>query len=104
MAAQLVVGAFLPSDPNDLGGSPNHITSRIVALGLVVLFTTPLQAMGEEYAFRGYAMQAFGSLSRRPSFAIVVTATLFALAHGIQNAPLFLDRFTFGLIAGYLVY
>jgi hypothetical protein len=28
---------------------------------------------------------------------------LFALAHGLQNAPLFLDRFTIGLMAGYVV-
>jgi membrane protease YdiL (CAAX protease family) len=104
MLAQVVVGALLPSDPNDLDASPNHITSRIVALGLVVLFTTPLQAIGEEYAFRGYAMQAFGSLSRRPWVAIGVSALLFAFAHGVQNAPLFLDRFTFGLMAGYVVY
>jgi membrane protease YdiL (CAAX protease family) len=104
MVAQLVVSALLPSDPNDLDASPNHITSRIVALGLVVLFTTPLQAIGEEYAFRGYAMQAFGALSRRPWVAIVISGLLFALAHGIQNAPLFLDRFTFGLMAGYVVY
>jgi membrane protease YdiL (CAAX protease family) len=103
MAAQLIVGAVLPNDPNDLGASPNHITSRIVGLGLVVLFTTPLQAMGEEYAFRGYAMQAFGSLTRRPWVAIILSATLFALAHGVQNAPLFLDRFAFGLMAGFVV-
>jgi membrane protease YdiL (CAAX protease family) len=104
MLAQGVVGTLLPNDPNDLDASPNQITSRIVALGLVVLFTTPLQAIGEEYAFRGYAMQAFGALSRRPWVAIVISAVLFALAHGIQNAPLFLDRFTFGLMAGYVVY
>jgi len=101
--AQVVVGALLPTDPNDLGSSPHHLTSRLVGLGLVVLFTTPLQAIGEEYAFRGYAMQAFGALTRRPWFAIVLSAALFALAHGIQNAPLFLDRFTFGLMAGYVV-
>jgi membrane protease YdiL (CAAX protease family) len=103
MFAQLVVGALLPTDPNDLGASANHITSRIVALGVVVLFTTPLQAIGEEYAFRGYAIQAFGALTRRPWIAIVISAGLFALAHGIQNAPLFLDRFAFGLMAGYVV-
>lgn len=103
MIAQLVVGAFLPSDPNDLGASPNHITSTIVALGVVVLLTTPLQAIGEEYAFRGYANQAFGALTRHPWIAIVMSATVFALAHGLQNAPLFLDRFAFGLMAGYVV-
>lgn len=104
LVAQLVVGSLLPTDPNDLGASPNHLTSRVLGLGLVVLLTTPLQAIGEEYAFRGYAMQAFGAWSRRPWVAILVSAVLFAVAHGIQNAPLFLDRLTFGLMAGYVVY
>jgi membrane protease YdiL (CAAX protease family) len=104
MLAQLFVGVLLPTDPNDLGASPNHITGRIVGLGLVVLLTTPLQAIGEEYAFRGYAMQAFGALTRCPWFAIVLSGVLFALAHGVQNAPLFLDRLAFGLMAGYVVY
>jgi membrane protease YdiL (CAAX protease family) len=103
MFAQLVLGAILPSDPNNLDSSPNHLTGRLVAIGLVVLFTTPLQAIGEEYAFRGYAMQAFGALTRRPWIAILLSATLFALAHGVQNAPLFLDRLAFGLMAGYVV-
>jgi membrane protease YdiL (CAAX protease family) len=102
--AQIIVGALLPSDPNDLGASANGITSKVVALAVVILLTTPLQAMGEEYGFRGYLMQAFGALTRRPWIAVVVSAALFALAHGIQNAPLFLDRFAFGLMAGYLVF
>ncbi len=33
----------------------------------------------------------------------MVTAGLFALAHGTQNFPLFFDRFAFGLIAAWLV-
>ena len=103
MVAQLVVGALLPSDPNGLDSSPNHLTGTLVAIGVVVLFTTPLQAIGEEYAFRGYALQAFGALTRRPWVAILLSATLFALAHGVQNAPLFLDRLAFGLMAGYVV-
>lgn len=117
--AQLVVGTLLPSDPAGVGGPANHLTSRLVALGVVILLTTPLQAIGEEYAFRGYAMQAFGSfaswlgerlgLKARPArlvaeaTAILLSATLFALAHGIQNAPLFLDRLSFGLMAGFVV-
>ncbi|MCZ4498321.1 MAG: family intrarane metalloprotease [Marmoricola sp.] len=101
--AQILVGALLPDDPNDLSGSANEITGRILALGLVVLLTTPFQAMGEEYAFRGYLMQGFGALTRRPWVAVVLSAALFALAHGVQNAPLFLDRFSFGLMAGYIV-
>ncbi len=102
--AQLVVGVFLPGDVDELTGAVNHVNREMVILAVVVLLTTPLQAIGEEYAFRGYAMQAFGSLTRSPWFAILLSATLFALAHGVQNAPLFLDRFTFGLMAGYLVH
>jgi membrane protease YdiL (CAAX protease family) len=104
LVAQVVVGALLPQDPNDLGGGLNEFTPRLVALAVVILLTTPLQAMGEEYAFRGYAMQAFGSLTKQPWVAIVLTSVLFALAHGVQNVPLFLDRFVFGLMAGFVVW
>lgn len=104
LLAQLIVGSFLPSDPNGLSSHPNPVTGKLVALGLVILFTTPLQAMGEEFGFRGYALQAFGSLTKSPWFAIVLSAALFTAAHGTQNIPLLADRFAFGLLAGYLVY
>jgi len=120
IAAQLIVGALLPGDPNDLGTGANKITGTLIAMAVVVALTTPFQAMGEEYVFRGYLQQAFGSLSSRIAelldappararnigvgTAIVASATLFALAHGVQNAPLFVDRFTFGALAAYLVY
>lgn len=119
IVASIVVSAFLPSDPNDLGASANEWTGRMTAIAIVVLLTTPLQAMGEEYLFRGYLMQAIGSfwswvcevlgISVRNSrtvgitVAIVATSLLFAIAHGAQNWPLFLDRFAFGLMAGYVV-
>ena len=102
--AQLVVGSFLPGDPNDLGTGANKVTGTLIAMAMVVLLTTPFQAMGEEYAFRGYLQQAVGSLTQRPWTAILVSGTLFALAHGVQNGPLFVDRFTFGVLAAYLVY
>ena len=103
IGAQLLVGSLMPSNPDDLGGTANHVDARLVGLALVVLLSTPLQAMGEEYVFRGYLTQAFGALTRNPWIAIVISSTLFALAHGVQNAPLFLDRFAFGLMAGYVV-
>jgi membrane protease YdiL (CAAX protease family) len=89
-------------DPG-LGSEVNEITGKTVALIVVVLLTTPLQAAGEEYAFRGYLLQAVGALSRRSWVAILVSATLFAMAHGLQNPPLFFDRFMFGAIAAWLV-
>lgn len=72
---------------------------------LAVLLTSPLQAAAEEYFFRGYLMQALGSLVRTPWFGIVASAALFALFHGTQqNVPLIVDRFAFGVLAGYLVW
>jgi membrane protease YdiL (CAAX protease family) len=102
LIASLLVSALLPHNPNDVG-EPNEITGRLIATGIVILLTTPLQALGEEYAFRGYLMQAFGSLTRSRVVALLVTSLLFALAHGAQNFPLFFDRFAFGLMAGLVV-
>lgn len=104
LVAQFIVGMLVPDSANpemDLAVEP--WTGTTVALAVVILLTTPLQAAGEEYAFRGYLLQAVGSLSNRRWVALVVTATLFAIAHGFQNPPLFFDRFMFGLIAGWLV-
>ena len=118
--SQLVVGSFLPGDPNDLEHAANTITGTLVAMAVVVALTTPLQAIGEEYVFRGYLLQAVGSLASRlgevldarPEVsrrigvwsAILVSGALFGLAHGVQNAPLYADRFAFGVMAAYLVY
>jgi len=120
LLAQLAVGAALPTDADDIGGHLQSVTGTMIALALVVLVTTPLQAMGEEFGFRGYAMQAFGALgdglARRLGLgartaervaivaAVIFSSVIFALAHGTQNFPLFFDRLAFGLLAGYLVY
>lgn len=104
MVAMIVVGAFLPGDPAGIEGSLNKVTGTTIALGVIILLTTPFQALSEEYVFRGYLMQAFGSLSRSPWVAIIVTSALFAVAHGVQNVPLFVDRFAFGLMAGIVVW
>ena len=103
LLVSVAVSAFLPGNPNGVTGKPNEMTGRLIATGIVILVTTPLQALGEEYAFRGYLMQAFGSLTRSRVVAVLVTSGLFALAHGTQNAPLFIDRFAFGLMAGLVV-
>jgi membrane protease YdiL (CAAX protease family) len=103
LAASLVVGALLPEDPNSTSGTAHAPTGQLLATALVILFTTPLQAIGEEYGFRGYLMQAFGSFSGSRVVALLVTSVLFALAHGTQNFPLFFDRFAFGLMAGLVV-
>jgi membrane protease YdiL (CAAX protease family) len=104
LLAQVVVSTLLPTGTgDDLSGSLNHFTTSTALSALVVMLTTPLQAAGEEYLFRGYLLQSFGSFFNSRWLAILATASLFALAHGAQNPPLFFDRFAFGLIAGWLV-
>jgi membrane protease YdiL (CAAX protease family) len=104
LVAQLVVGALVPGDvPGTDAAEPNAIDGRTIALLVIILFTTPLQAAGEEYAFRGYLLQGLGALLRNRWVTIVLTALLFASAHLQFDPPLFLDRFLFGLIAAWLV-
>ena len=107
--ATLVVSALVPSSADDpqMSGQLNDFTSTTRDYLLVILLLTPLQAAGEEYAFRGYLTQAFGNLFgnvRSGAWAAVFfPALLFALAHGSQSAPVFFDRFAFGIVAGLAV-
>ncbi|GAB4083424.1 CPBP family intramembrane metalloprotease [Myceligenerans cantabricum] len=75
---------------------------------LVILLTTPLQAAGEEYFFRGWVQQVVGAWCRSPWLAValpmLISATLFAFAHGVQSPWLFADRFFFGVVASVLVW
>lgn len=105
LLATVLVSAVLPAQEvgTEITGDLNEFTRTSREFLLVVLFLTPLQAAGEEYAFRGYLTQAFGGLFGSRAVAVVVPALLFALAHGAQSAPIFVDRFAFGLVAGTLV-
>jgi membrane protease YdiL (CAAX protease family) len=107
LVATLLVASVVPA-PDAAGaeitGELNDFTRTTRDFLLVVLFLTPLQAAGEEYAFRGYLLQAFGGLFRSRVVAVVVSSLLFAIAHGVgQSLPIFFDRFAFGLVAGTLV-
>jgi membrane protease YdiL (CAAX protease family) len=110
LAALVVTGVFIgaqlllaPPDTKDAGS-----TAHVAGLLAVVLLTTPLQAAGEEFFFRGYLVQAVGSWFSRPRASAVVgglvSSTLFALAHGTQGPALFADRFAFGAVAAWLVW
>lgn len=105
LIATLVVAAFVPAqaEGTEISGELNDFTETTRNFLLVVLLLTPLQAAGEEYAFRGYLTQAFGGLFGREWAAVLLPATLFAVAHGSQSAPIFFDRFAFGIVAGLLV-
>jgi membrane protease YdiL (CAAX protease family) len=105
LLATLVVSVLVPStaESAEVSEHLNDFTSTTRDFLLVVLLLTPLQAAGEEYAFRGYLTQAFGGFFGRRWAAVLFPAVLFALAHGGQSAPVFFDRFAFGVVAGLLV-
>ena len=91
-----------------LAGWPGTGGDNALLLIVVCLLTTPFQAAGEEFLMRGWITQSVGAWFSRPLpgavVAGLVSATVFALLHGTQNAWLFGDRFVFGLVASYLVW
>lgn len=70
---------------------------------VAMLLTSPLQAAGEEFFFRGLLQGAVGAATKNPALGIGISALIFAGLHGSQSLPLFLDRLAFGVIAGILV-
>lgn len=73
------------------GQRPEHW----VLLLVLMLLTTPLQSAGEEYLFRGWIMQQMGAVFRHRWVALVaailLSSSLFALAHGSLDPWIFLD-------------
>lgn len=100
------VGFLLPGSAAVKEEAPS--TATLLGLLAVILLTTPLQAAAEEVGFRGYLTQAVASWFARPVpgslVAGAVSAVLFALAHGLQDAWLFGDRLAFGVVASWLAW
>jgi uncharacterized protein len=81
-----------------------HVQQNFWVFLVVIVLTSPFQAAAEELFFRGYLMQALGSVVARPWFGVLGSSVVFALMHGTQNGPLFVDRLAFGLLAAVLVW
>jgi uncharacterized protein len=105
-AAFLVISLIVPVPGDDEGyeGLDPPALGTFLALFVVVALTTPLQAAGEEYGFRGYFSQALSCWLRWRWVVALISATLFALAHGQQDPWLFADRFAFGLALSWLTW
>jgi membrane protease YdiL (CAAX protease family) len=108
LIASVLVGVVVPQpEASAPMGDVNEFTTRTGYFLLVILLLTPWQAAAEEYVFRGYFTQAFGSLTAdlwvSRCLAVGLPALLFAMAHGVQEPPVFFDRFAFGVVAGILV-
>jgi len=68
-----------------------------LALLVIVLLMTPLQAAGEEYLFRGWIMQNIGSWFARPILGLVVSLVVSCVA--FSAAHLSPDPFVVGTLA-----
>lgn len=69
---------------------------------VVVVLTTPLQAAGEEYVFRGLLLQGAGAARLPVSACCVVSGVLFAVAHLQFDPQLFADRLLLGVALAFL--
>lgn len=85
-------------------GSPDHVGWLV----LITLLTTPLQAAGEEVAFRGGLLQGVGAWIRNPVVALVAGAVLstafFALAHMSLDPWILLELGSMAACACYLTW
>lgn len=106
MAVSIGLGYIVPASwQGDAGGSSEQATpggALAVSIVLIVLLV-PLQAAGEEFAFRGLGMQTLGSWFRWPIIAIVVPTVGFAFAHN-YNVWGKLDVAALGVSFAYLTW
>ncbi|MFC7489725.1 MULTISPECIES: CPBP family intramembrane glutamic endopeptidase [unclassified Knoellia] len=83
---------------------PDHWAALIV----VTLLTTPLQAAGEELAFRGGLVQGVGAWFRSPVVALIITAVLstafFAAAHGSADPWIIIELGSLALAGCWLAW
>ncbi|MCY7412288.1 MAG: CPBP family intramembrane metalloprotease [Salinibacterium sp.] len=84
------------------------ITASAIALTVIVLVTTPLQAAGEEYGFRGLVARSVGSWFARPMVALVagaiVSSIFFSIAHLAADPWLNMYYFAFGITMSILAW
>ncbi|MFG2046383.1 CPBP family intramembrane glutamic endopeptidase [Micromonospora sp. NPDC048935] len=103
----MLFGADLLLGLTDEGSVLDPVTTWVgwpeFAAGLLmVLLLVPFQAAAEEYAFRGWLLQAVGAYLRTPWPAITLQAVLFAAAHGWGTVWGFLDLAFMGALMGWL--
>jgi membrane protease YdiL (CAAX protease family) len=76
---------------------------------IISLLVFPLQASFEEIFFRGYLMQGFGLLSKRPVVPLILTTLIFGLIHFYNGSNLemsitiVLSALILGLMLGIIV-
>lgn len=91
-------------DPNGLEFTFNP--NSFILLLVLSLLVFPIQASFEELFFRGYLMQGFGLLSRKPVVPLIITSLIFSLLHyfngsyTLLSVDIVLQVFVLGLTLG----
>jgi membrane protease YdiL (CAAX protease family) len=78
-------------DPKSYQFTFNPSTFGILVI--VSLITFPIQASFEEIFFRGYLMQAFGLLSKKPIIPLLATSIIFGIVHVSNGSNMTLSGF-----------
>ncbi|MFC6081411.1 CPBP family intramembrane glutamic endopeptidase [Sphaerisporangium aureirubrum] len=74
---------------------------RFLPALVMILVLVPFQAAAEEYLFRGWLLQAFGTFFTTPWPGIVIGAAAFTSLHAYTDWGI-LDVFSFGALMGWL--
>lgn len=85
-----------------LASREQPVDSAVWAFLVVVVLTTPLQAAGEEYVFRGLLLQGLGTTRLPMSLCCALSGLLFAAAHLQFDPELFADRLLLGVALAFL--
>lgn len=85
--------------------NPESIQSSQISAVAVIVATVliPAQCIAEEYIFRGYLMQTFGSWFKIPVLAVIIQAILFAVLHSYNSIGV-ISIFVSGIILGILAW
>lgn len=75
--------------------------SEVLVPLVVILLLVPVQAAAEEYAFRGWVVQAFGAYLRNPWWGILISSGVFAAFHGYTDFGI-AYTFGFGVLMGWV--
>jgi uncharacterized protein len=80
--------------------------SSFIILLVLCLLVFPMQASFEEILFRGYLMQGFSLLSKKPWVSLLLTSLIFGSVHILNGTDLYMDlsivasTFIMGLMLG----
>lgn len=66
---------------NPEGYEYNFEMNRFIILAIIAVALIPIQTSLEEYIFRGYLMQGFGTLAKNRWFPLLLTSLIFGLLH-----------------------